>query len=330
MAFNLGQFSKPIGEVATSIGRVYLYQVNEKTRKLFRELKDEPSEQRATATFCKITSQIVRERFSDDVVPLSPDVFSTLTEKDIADLTEMFRQRRDQHRVVTGKPSPEIGPQLDGEAALTFFDRVLGADIAATDAESGEANRKMLDSVTSPASKLLEQLNLSSARLGLTLNEYGSLSNNRLEMPHFVDHIGETNRRMAEARREDRNDAQLIGKMTAESAAALKELVDSAGKFLLRFDARDVKSDKETSSQLWFAIASLVASMIFSGVGVGYAAAAYNRDSAKIAADVAASRVAIERDERIEELLRQHTKALEALQSQNQKPEAQTKALRKP
>jgi hypothetical protein len=330
MAFNLGVFSKPIGEVETSIGMVYLYQVNEKTRKLFRELKDEPSEQRAKATFCKMTSQIVRERFSDEVVPLSPDVFSTLTEKDIANLTEMFRQRRDRHRVVTGKPLPKIEPQLEGEAALTFFDRVLGADIAATDEEAREQNKKLMDSITLPASKLLEQLNSSSARLGLTLNEYGNLSSPQLEIPHFVDHIGEANRRMAEERREDRKVAELTGRMTAQSAEMLQELVSSAGEFLLRFDARDSKSDKQTSRQLWWAIASLVVSMILSGVGVWYAAAAYNRDSVKIAADEAASRVAAQRDKRIEELLQQHTKALEALQNQNRKPEALTKAPPKP
>ena len=309
---------------------VYLYQAGEKTRTLFRELKDESTEQRAGKTFCKITSQLVRERFGDDVVPLSPDVFSTLTEKDMAELTEMFRQRRAQHRVVTGDPSPEIGPQLEGEAALTFFDRVLGADIAATDVESRARSKKVLESLTSPASKLLEQLNFSSARLGRTLNEYGSLSNPQLEIPHFVDHFGEANRRMADERREDRKLAQLTGKMTAQSAEMLQELVDSAGKFLLCFDARDSKSDKQTSFQLWLAIFSLIASVILSGVGVWYANATYNRDSAKIAADEAASRVAIERDKRVEELLRQNAKALEALQFQNQKPEAQTKAPRKP
>ena len=330
MTFDLGQFSKPIGEVATSIGMVYLYQADEKTRTLFRELKDEPSEQRAEKTFCKITSQIARESFGDDVVALSPDVFSTLTEKDISDLTEMFRQRREHHRVVAGNPSPEIGPQVEGEAALNFFDRVLSTDIAATDTESRARNKIISESLTSPASKLLEQLNSSSARLGRTLNEYGSLSNPRLEPPPFVDHFGESNRRLAEERREDRKVAQLTGKMTAQSAEMLQELVESAGKFLLRFDARDSKSDKQTSFQLWIAIVSLGISMIFSGVGVGYAVATYNRDSAKIAADEAASRVAIERDKRVEELLQQHTKALEVLQSQNQKPDAQTKALRKP
>lgn len=330
MAFNLGVFSKPIGEVETSIGMVYLYQVSEKTRKLFRELKDEASEQRAEATFCKMTSQIVRERFSDEVVPLSPDVFSTLTEKDIANLTETFRQRRDQHRVVTGKPLPEIGPQLEGEAALTFFDRVLGADIAATDEEAREQNKRLMDSITSPASKLLEQLDSSSARLGLTLNEYGRLSNHQLEVPQFVDHVGEAHRRMTEERREDRRVAELTGKMTAQSAEMLQELVRSASEFLLRFDARDSKSDKQTSRQLCWAIASLVVSMILSGVGVWYAAAAYYRDNAKIAADEAASRVAIGRDKRIEELLQLHTKALEALQAQNVKLEALTKAPRKP
>ena len=313
--FNLSALAAPIGQIDLKIGTVFLYQANETVRESFRSMTNDTPEQRGRATLAQIISLEKRAGWSDKIVPIPDETFSALTEDDIASVAELFRQRLDRNRVVPEKPFPSIEPQVDGESAIVFFDRVLGTDIATADKDAKAQMKRLIDAATSPASKLLEQLNLSSDRLGSTVREFDKLRSQTVEVPVFHDHVGEMNRRMMQERNEDRKVARLTGEMTKQSAEMLQELVKTAGAFLVRFDDRDQKSDKQIRVQLWVALGSLALSVLLSGFGVWFAAKSYYQDAEKNKADDASALIQAERDKKIDRLLDQNNKTLEAVQA---------------
>ena len=156
--FNLDAFAGPIGRIELSIGTAYVYQANETVRDLFRGMANESPEQRAKATLLLITSLEVRKRLREPITPIPPESFAALTEDDLASLAELFRKRLDRQRALPESPLPAIEPQMTGERALTFFDRVLGADIAETDKQAKVQLKRLMDSVKSPASTGWRQL----------------------------------------------------------------------------------------------------------------------------------------------------------------------------
>lgn len=313
--FNLDVLAGPIGQIDITVGTVFLYQANETVRELFRSMTNDTPEQRGRATLAQIISLEKRTRWREKVIPLPTDVFSTLTEEDLAAVAELFRQRLDRQRALPEKPLLSIEQQAIGESALVFFDRVLGTDIATTYEDAKAQMKRLMDAATSPASKLLEQLNLSSNRLGNTVREFDKLRTQEVEIPVFHDHIGDMNRRMAQERNEDRKVARLTGEMTKQSAEMLQELVNTAGRFLVRFDDRDQKSDGQIRVQLWVALGSLALSVLLSGFGVWFAAKSYYQDAEKNKTDDASALIQTERDKKIDRLLDQNSKTLEAIQA---------------
>jgi hypothetical protein len=314
VGFNLSALAGPIGQIDLKIGTVFLYQANETVRESFRKMTDETPEQRGRATLAQIISLEKRTGWRDKIVPIPDETFSALTEVDVASVAELFRQRLDRNRVVHEKTLPSIEPQVSGESALMFFDRVLGTDIATTDEDAMAQRKRLIDAATSPVSKLLEQLNLSSDRLGSTVREFDSFRSQTVDVPVFHNHVGEMNRRMTQERNEDRKVARLTGEMTKQSAEMLQELVKTAGTFLVRFDDRDEKSDAQIRVQLWVALGSLVLSVLLSGFGVWFAAKSYYQDAEKNKADDASASIQAERDKKIDRLLDQNSRTLEAIQ----------------
>jgi hypothetical protein len=312
---NLSALAGPIGQIDLKIGTVFLYQANETVRESFRSMTNDKPEQRGRATLAQIISLEKRTGWRDKIVPIPDETFSALTEDDIASIAELFRQRLDRNRVVPERPFPSIEPRVDGESAIVFFDRVLGTDIATGDKDAKAQMKRLIDVATSPASKLLEQLNLSSDRLGNTVREFEKFNAPILNVPEYRDHMGEMTRRIAKEKNEDREVARLTGEMTKQSAEMLQELVKTAGAFLVRFDDRDQKSDKQIRVQLWVALGSLALSVLLSGFGVWFAAKSYYQDAEKNKADDASALIQTERDKKIDRQLDQNNKTLEAVQA---------------
>lgn len=313
--FDLSALAGPIGQIDLTVGTVFLYQADETVRELFRRMTNDTPEQRGRAILARIISLEKRTGWGDTIVPIPNEPLSALTDDDIASVAELFRQCLDRHRALPEKPVPAIEPQVNGESALAFFDRVLGTDIATADKDTKAQMKRLIDAATSPASKLLEQLNLSSDRLGSTVREFDKLRSQTVEIPVFHDHVGEMNRRLAQERNEDRKVARLTGEMTKQSAEMLQELVNTAGTFLVRFDDRDQKSDRQIRVQLWVALGSLALSVLLSGFGVWFAAKSYYQDAEKNKADDATALIQAERDKKIDRLLDQNIKTLEAIQA---------------
>lgn len=174
MALDINVFARPIAQVDVTIGTVYLYQANENVRKLFRSLIHDTSEQRGKKILAQITSLEKRTKLKEDIILIPEEIFLLLTEDDVAMISEQFRQLIDRNCVLPEKPFPSIESQLSGEPAFTFFERVLGTNIANEDAAYKEKMKDLMRSFD-PTSKLLEQLNLSSDRLSGTLREFDNI-----------------------------------------------------------------------------------------------------------------------------------------------------------
>lgn len=313
--FDFDILARPIGQIDITVGTVFLYQADETVRELFRSMTNDTPEQRGRAILTQIISLEKRTGWRDKISPIPNETFSALTDDDIAAVAELFRQRLDRHRALPENSLPSIEPQVNGESALVFFDRVLGTDIATADEDAKAQMKRLIDAATSPASKLLEQLNLSSDRLGNTVREFEKFNAPILNVPEYRDHMGEMTRRIAKEKSEDREVARLTGRMTQQSAEMLQELVKTTGQFLVRFDARDQKSDGQIRVQLWVALGSLALSVLLSGFGVWFAAKSYYQDAEKNKTDDASALIQTERDKKIDRLLDQNSKTLEAIQA---------------
>jgi len=318
-------FAKPIATLETSQGTIYVHLPDGNVQQLHRDLVADAAEDRAGKTLALMASQVARTSMKEEIKPLPENVLKALDQAEISQIAELFRKTVERRLLSLKAPSSEIEPQKEGESALAFFDRVLDVDIKEYDEQSQRLRQQILDTLKMPASTLLEQLHGSSDRLQGTIRAYESLAT---PMPAVMrDYPGEAAREAATERQKDREIARLTADMTKQSAEMLRDLVDTAGKFLLRFDERDRISDKQIKNQLWVALGSLAVSVVLSGVGVWYARAAYVQDGNKNAVDAVsgkeAGELAASSAKRFEELLtaqakalEEQTRALQALQEQ--------------
>jgi hypothetical protein len=294
MGFDLNQFAKPIAEVATHCGPLYVYQPSAKTNDEYRRLAGAPVNQRVFETLTRMVSQHVREKLGDEIVTPPSDVLPSLNESEIADLGEAFRANRERRSLPKGG-LPKIPPRDEDEAALDFVDRVLRVHFEEESQAIKEQHAKLMDALKSPLDQLLEPLNLSRNRLGSTFERYDRLVATPY-IPPQRDLVGEIARATEGARQQDRQLLQLTADMSRQSAEMLERLVGFSSDVLARFDARDQEAkarDAETRSQFTLqvriAVGSLVVATVVSVAELYFGAKAYYQDERKNAADDASA-----------------------------------------
>lgn len=256
---NLDMFAKPMGSVETSQGTVYAYSPSIDNYKFYSDLSEETPENRAQKVLPILISMIARTSFSEDVTPIPLDIYSSLSEPDFNAIVDLFNTKLGAYK---GKHNEKSGGVLESrrpeETALIFFDRILEAEITHQKNFLINQRKMILESIESPAKKIFEQLNASTARLGSTLGSYDRLIGEqkreahafRTYKPEIHNELFEHQNRLNRERNEDRELAKITGQMTAQSAEMLKDLAESAESFLLRFDAKDEKTDKQVNFQL--------------------------------------------------------------------------------
>lgn len=217
----------------------------------------------------------------------------------------------------------------DGETAVTYLDRLLTAE--------AERHRRIYEKIffdaTAPASKLLEQLKLSSSGLGDRLKEFEKYSipqaipwesTSKVTQDLFRAE-GERNARLARERKEELEMIRLTGEMTAQSAKLLQDLAKASGDFLLRFDQRSEKADRDTRWQLNVAVVSVVVSAILAVFALGIAIASYQQGDKNNSANDQWQKKAIELQRAEREKQIQTEREVEKLKSQLKQFEKQNK-----
>jgi hypothetical protein len=284
---NLDMFAKPMGSVETSQGTVYIYSPTIDNYKFYSDLIEESAESRTQKVLPILISMIARTSFSEKFTPAPLEIYSRLSEADLNAIVDEFHKKLAEFRVKHPEKSCEVlEPRRSAESALVFFDRILEAESAYQKKILNNQRKIILESIESPAKKIFEQLNASTARLENTLGNYERLmrakkdetNTFRTYKPEIHNELVEHQKRLNRERREDRELAKITGQMTAQSAEMLKDLVKSAESFLLRFDAKDEKNDKQVSFQLWLGVGSLIVTAFLAVASLVVSIMAFNQD----------------------------------------------------
>ncbi|PPC89521.1 MAG: hypothetical protein CTY35_15135 [Methylotenera sp.] len=284
---NLDMFAKPMGSVETSQGTVYIYSPTIDNYKFYSDLSEETPENRAQKILPILISMIARTSFSEELTPIPLEIYSSLSEADLDVIVDLFHTKLGASR---GKRDEKSGVALESrkpeETALIFFDRTLENEITNQKNFLINQRKMILESIESPAKKIFEQLNASTARLGSTLGSYERLIGDqkreahafRTYKPEIHNELFEHQNRLNRERNEDRELAKITGRMTAQSAEMLKDLAESAENFLLRFDAKDEKTDKQVNFQLWLGVGSLIITALLALASLVVSIIAFNQD----------------------------------------------------
>lgn len=311
--FDLDVFSHPFSEVPTAQGCIYVYRPSAKVSEEFASLSSEAGEARGRILFPKIASLVSRTSFSEDISPLPDVVINGLSDSEITTVVDKLWPTKNESEIASrGRSRREKSP-------WAYVDEVMSQELERERKESRDLMRKALDSINRPAASLLDELNKSSSRLDGLIGNY-SHESRLLEAPFIYtqekNHLADFAKQANADRENARKTADTTRQMTEESARMLKELVNVAGIFMLRFDERDVKSDKQLSAQLKIAIGSLVLSVVLSGFAAFYAYASFKQDKAKNLGDEMDAKASVEREVTMIKLLEQQNGLLENLRTQ--------------
>ncbi|ALT76799.1 hypothetical protein AT984_05955 [Paucibacter sp. KCTC 42545] len=174
----------------------------------------------------------------------------------------------------------------EGKAASAYLIRLMQHEVEQQIQASKQLREKMLGS----SSGLFDQVRKSTSALGSTLSAFEKLTKpsreSTLEIhPIHTDHFSRVNNLMAEQARERAKEraeemalTRLTGQMTAESAKALKDLVDAATTMMEQMEARDQRTDQATRTQIKIALWSVASSAVLALVAAILAGFSYFQD----------------------------------------------------
>lgn len=278
--------SKPVAEVETSIGRIYLYPLRVRDMTDFEKLEPKEAIDQVRNFFTSIGSLTLESDEKPDRIPLDPAIAKTLSNDEVELLSEAYVQSSVWQKVREGDEDRKPVAQEDGETASAYLIRLVRDEVEQQHQSAKQLHEKMLGSSRS----LFDQVRKSTSALGSTLSAYEQLTKFAKSAPLEIqpirtDHVDALNRHMVEQARERAEEraeemalARLTGQMTAESAKTLKDLAEAATTLMEQFDERDRKTDKSTRKQITIAVWSVGISAVLALLALIISGFAYLQD----------------------------------------------------
>ncbi len=274
--------AKPQATVVCGINTIHLYPANAGDLDEFKRLSSGGDALvRFRGLLPRIASLVNQAEIQEKREPLPSEIVEQLSADELEAIADAYIAIAAFKDVQNGKGKSTI-VRLEGESAIAYLERMLNAMI---EQHRHKFEKLCLDAM-SPASKLLEQVKLSSFTLGESLKAFDKFS-----APHVAQFEADNSRahetfkimnehqsRIARERKEELEMSRLTGEMTAQSAKLLQDLTKAASDFLLRFDARSEKADKDTRHQLKIAVVSVVVSAVLAVFALGIGIASYVQD----------------------------------------------------
>lgn len=271
---------KPIAEVETSIGKVFLFP---------ERYKDALSELKASNPVDLVREILPNignlQSIPTDIagIGMSKAEIDKLSGIDIEAIASSYASS-----AALDSARSEIQKIVD-EQGSSYLSRLLREERERTLRQAQD----MLQSFRQPFAfeSALEMARKSSGVLGETLDAFDHLSKPtepleaRIESPAYMEAFDAHRKQLQEDREEELELARITGKMTADSAKALKDLVDAATALMVRLDKRDMKSDHSTRRQIWIALITLAASVVLAIVAAVFAGLSFYQDRANNADD---------------------------------------------
>ncbi|MEN3113092.1 hypothetical protein ACFONG_15995 [Uliginosibacterium paludis] len=277
---------RPVTEAGTSVGRIYLYPLQEKDLNNFEKLPPADVIKQVRNLLTSIGSLTLESEEAPDRIPLDPEITTTLSQEEVEQLAEAYVKSSEWQTAL--KDSQERTPvaREAGEKASAYLIRLVEDEVQQLGQKTKQRHEKMLGS----SRGIFDQVQKSTDALGVTLSEFEKLTKS-----HGVtaagsysaskDDLSEVNSLMAdlawtrgEERAEELELHRLTGQMTADSAKALKDLVAAATKMMGDMDARDIRNDKSTRRQIIIAVWSVGISAVFALVALIFSVLSYFQD----------------------------------------------------
>ena len=277
---------KPVGEVDTSVGRIYLYPLRVRDMTDFGNLEPGDALTQLRNFLSSIASLDVESDEAPERIPLDPEIARTLSKDEIEQLAEAYVQSSEWQTVREEGQTDKPPSREEGEASSCYLIRLIQHEVE----QQIQASKRLREKMLGSSSGLFDQVRKSTSALGSTLSAFEKLTKpsreSTLEIhPIHTDHFSRVNNLMAEQARERAEEraeemelTRLTGQMTAESAKALKDLVDAATTMMEQMEARDQKTDQSTRTQIKIALWSVASSAVLALVAAILAGFSYFQD----------------------------------------------------
>lgn len=278
--------SKPVAEVETSIGRIYLYPLRVRDMTDFEMLEPAEAIDQIRSFLTSIGSLALESDETPERIPLDPEIAKTLSDDEVELLSEAYVQSSLWQKVQQGDEDRKPVAREDGETASAYLIRLVQDDVEQQHHSARQLHEKILGSSLS----IFDNVRKSTSALGSTLSAYEQLTKFAKPAPLEIqpirtDHFDALNRQIteqvrerAEERAEEMALARLTGQMTAESAKTLKDLAEAATTLMEQFDERDRKTDKSTRKQITIAVWSVGISAVLALLALIVSGFAYFQD----------------------------------------------------
>lgn len=272
--------SKPVAEVDTSAGRIYLYPLQVRDMTDFVKLEPANAVSQARDFLTSIGSLNAESSEVSERISLNPEIAKRLTDDEVERLAEAYVESFAWQSVRQGLQERKAVAREAGETASAYLIRLLKNEVEHHNQNAKQLYEKRLGF----SSGIFDQVRKSYTELGSTVKQFESLARPRLA-PSLSDahleinnHIVQHSARMASERAEELEMVRLTGKMTAESAKTLKDLAEAATTLMEQFDERDRKADKSTRKQITIAVWSVGISAVFALLALIVSGFAYVQD----------------------------------------------------
>lgn len=286
---NLSIFLKPVVEVDTSIGKLYLFPLRTSDLQAFNALSATDVVERTREFLPRIASLSPYYGLKHERVGITSDQATSLSEGEVEAIAEAFASSNGVRSAREGGNDRTPIVRATDEPATAYLGRLIHSEIE----EQADQFKKLREQVLGSTHGIFDQVRKASEALGDTRLQLERLTRssatpaglspstegNALEL---TNHMAEYSARLARERSEDREMVRLTGQMTAQSAETLQELAAAASTMLEKLDQRDEEAKHTTKVQLWIAVGSVVFSVILALVALVVSIAAYNQDKENI------------------------------------------------
>ena len=278
--------SKPVTDIETSAGRIYLYPLRVRDITDFGKLEPGDVVSQIRAFLPSIGSLAVESDEAPERVPLDAAIVAGLSNDEIERIADAYAQS--SALLTTRENSQERKPAVreTRETASAYLVRLLKAEVD----DYRQSAKRMHESLLGSNRGLFDQVRKSTSVLGSTLSAYEELTKFSKPAPLEIqpirtDHFDALNRQIAqqareraEERAEEMEMTRLTGKMTAESAQTLKDLAEAATTLMEQMDERDRRADQSTRKQITIAVWSVGISAVLALFALIVSGFAYVQD----------------------------------------------------
>lgn len=226
----LSIFPKPLANVQTSIGQLYLFPLRTSDIDSYKSISADEPVDRIREFLPFIASLSFSDAQKKERVAIPVEQVGQLSDEEVEVLAEAYTSSSDFVRAREGGKGREPLAQNEGEPATSFLDRLLRERIEEEASQMSKLREQMLGSTSS----IFDQVRKSNLELEKTWKSFENLSI-ATEVPPFEtkksfeiethNHFAQDLERSARERNEDRKIIRLTGQMTAQSAKTLKQRV---------------------------------------------------------------------------------------------------------